>query len=156
MRWWDFDGYQVRSTREGDHVALSLDGTSFVLRKDGVATIQGSGSGVAISELWVSGTELGQCCYPLMISPWLALFKTPSVFGTSPAQFPSPSRPSLTTPDTSNPPRLNPPLSPHRLTTDRPSSGRLITHRRIRFRFRIRQVYQLASKRWDRHPERFG
>ena len=123
VRWWDLDGYQVRSTREGDHVALSLDGTSFVSQKDGVATIRGSGSGVAISELWVSRTELGQCCYPLMISPWLAFFTTPSMSGTSPVRFPSPSRPSLNTPDTSNPPHFNPSLSPHRLTTDRPSSG---------------------------------
>jgi WD40 repeat protein len=62
VRQWDVDGRQIGPTYEGDDIAFSSDGARFVLRREGVATVRNSDSGVSVAELRLPCGQFNYCC----------------------------------------------------------------------------------------------
>ena len=64
IQYWDINGHKVGPAYNGNHIALSSDGSYFISWEGKTAVIQSSDSGAVITELHVPIESFLCCCFP--------------------------------------------------------------------------------------------
>ena len=63
VRQWNTIDHQINSTYDGSHVALSPDGTQFVLCHEAAVVVQNSNSGAVVANFHVPSNNTDYCCF---------------------------------------------------------------------------------------------
>ena len=63
VRQWNTIDHQINSTYDGSHVALSPDGTQFVLCHEAAVVVQNSNSGAVVANFHVPSNNTNYCCF---------------------------------------------------------------------------------------------